>query len=164
MKLSTKARHAVTAMIDVALRHNRNTRHNSRLVTLAEISQNQGISLSYLEQLFARLRKCGLVTGVRGPGGGYRLARMPSEISVAQIILAIDDQPDQSDPLLSGAPLEKKYITHRLWEQLSERMYGFLNGITLDELADQAAMLNASDQAGDAHTEQDQMYSNRNAA
>ena len=85
MKLSTKARHAITAMMDLSI----NDKY--RPVTLADISQCQGISLSYLEQLFAKLRKGGLVVGVRGPGGGYRLARSPHAISVAQVISAIDE-------------------------------------------------------------------------
>ncbi|MBT8112379.1 MAG: Rrf2 family transcriptional regulator, partial [Gammaproteobacteria bacterium] len=91
MKLSTKARHAITAMMDLAIND------NYKPVTLADISQCQGISLSYLEQLFAKLRKSGLVVGVRGPGGGYRLSRSPNEISVAQVLSSIDEnvQPQQ---------------------------------------------------------------------
>ncbi|MDX1698608.1 MAG: Rrf2 family transcriptional regulator, partial [Thiohalobacterales bacterium] len=85
MRLSTKGRYAVTAMLDLAIHHGEGA------VTLAEISAAQGISLSYLEQLFARLRKNGLVEGIRGPGGGYRLSRAPDEISVADVIDAIGE-------------------------------------------------------------------------
>ena len=132
MKLSTKARHAITAMMDLALND------KIRPITLAEISQSQGISLSYLEQLFAKLRKNGLVVGVRGPGGGYKLARMPSEITVAQIITAIDEyQPHTQLPEVGSEPsLEKKYVTHVMWDELSEKIYEFLNSITLAEFAE----------------------------
>ena len=128
MKLSTKARHAVTAMMDLAVND------RVRPVTLAEISKSQGISLSYLEQLFAKLRKAGLVVGVRGPGGGYKLSRLPSEISVAQIISAIDEyRPQVHVP--GEESLEKKYVTHVMWDELSNKIYSFLNGITLAEFA-----------------------------
>ena len=131
MKLSTKARHAITAMMDLALND------KVRPITLAEISQSQGISLSYLEQLFAKLRKSGLVVGVRGPGGGYKLARVPSEITIAQIISSIDEyQPQTQIADTSVEPnLEKKYVTHVMWDELSEKIYEFLNSITLAEFA-----------------------------
>ncbi|MDW3094915.1 MAG: Rrf2 family transcriptional regulator [Gammaproteobacteria bacterium] len=138
MKLSTKARHAITAMMDLALND------KVRPVTLAEISQSQGISLSYLEQLFAKLRKSGLVIGVRGPGGGYKLSRVPSEISVAQIISSIDEYRPNTNQQVSAEPnLEKKYVTHVLWEELSEKIYDFLNGITLAEFANRPEFLEA---------------------
>lgn len=149
MKLSTKARHAITAMMDLALND------RVRPVTLAEISQSQGISLSYLEQLFAKLRKSGLVIGVRGPGGGYKLSRLPSQISVAQIISAIDEYtPQASSDVYVEPALEKKYVTHVLWDELSEKIYDFLNGITLAEFAnrpntvDSQGGLNAGDNPG----------------
>ena len=150
MKLSTKARHAITAMMDLALND------RVRPVTLAEISQSQGISLSYLEQLFAKLRKSGLVIGVRGPGGGYKLSRLPSEISVAQIISAIDEYKPQASSDVSVEPtLEKKYVTHVLWDELSEKIYGFLNGITLAEFASRPNTLDSNGglNAGDSHRE-----------
>lgn len=134
MKLSTKARHAITAMMDLALND------KIRPITLAEISQSQGISLSYLEQLFAKLRKCGLVVGVRGPGGGYKLARVPGEITVAQIISAIDEYYPHHQGVETSAEsepsLEKKYVTHVMWDELSEKIYSFLNSITLAEFTE----------------------------
>jgi Rrf2 family iron-sulfur cluster assembly transcriptional regulator len=160
MKLSTKARHAITAMMDLALND------KVRPVTLAEISHSQGISLSYLEQLFAKLRKSGLVIGVRGPGGGYKLSRMPSEISIAQIISAIDEYRAQvTQPVTSEATLEKKYVTHVLWDELSEKIYSFLNSITLAEFANRPAMLDADSEYSDSvETNDGSMYPDRSAA
>lgn len=128
MKLSTKARHAITAMMDLAIND------NYKPVTLADISQCQGISLSYLEQLFAKLRKSGLVVGVRGPGGGYRLARSPSEISVAQVISSIDEnvQPKQEHSELS-VQFDDRCITHHIWDELSTKIYNYLDGVSLGE-------------------------------
>ncbi len=122
MKLSTKGRYAVTAMMDLALHDVEGP------VTLADISQTQGISLSYLEQLFAKLRKNKLVEGVRGPGGGYRLARMPHKISVAEIITAVDEDVEDE-----GTINADRCKSHELWEDLSKRLYSFLDGITLDQ-------------------------------
>ncbi|APZ42682.1 Rrf2 family transcriptional regulator [Acidihalobacter ferrooxydans] len=122
MKLSTKGRYAVTAMMDIAI-------HDaSGPVTLADISMCQGISLSYLEQLFAKLRKSGLVEGVRGPGGGYRLSRPAEEISIAAIIGAVDESSNAA-----RCQDEDRCVTHQLWDELSDRLHGFLEGITLDE-------------------------------
>jgi Rrf2 family iron-sulfur cluster assembly transcriptional regulator len=129
MKLTTKGRYAVTAMLDLALRYDRGS------VTLADIARRQGISLSYLEQLFAKLRRSGLVESVRGPGGGYRLARPPADISVAQIILAINENIDATR---CGGERncqdDEPCLTHQLWEDLSTRIYEFLNGIRLADL------------------------------
>jgi Rrf2 family iron-sulfur cluster assembly transcriptional regulator len=124
MKLSTKGRHAVTAMMELALRDPQGR------VTLAAVAANQGISVSYLEQLFARLRRHGLVAGSRGPGGGYRLARPMEAISVAEVILAVDDT--------GGAALgsDQRCLTHELWQDLSGRIEAFLDGITLADLAE----------------------------
>ncbi len=133
MKLSTKARHAITAMMDLAI----NDKYKP--VTLADISQCQGISLSYLEQLFAKLRKNDLVVGVRGPGGGYRLARSPHEISVAQVISAIDDnvQVEEQQPSeLAVQQYDDRCITHQIWDQLSTKIYSYLDGVTLGEFSD----------------------------
>lgn len=128
MRLSTKGRYAVTAMLDLAI-HDRDGP-----VTLADISQAQGISLSYLEQLFSKLRKDKLVEGVRGPGGGYRLARMPNQITVAQVITAVDEQVDMMHCKgESNCQDGEKCLTHELWEDLSQRLYDFLDGITLDQ-------------------------------
>jgi len=129
MKLTTKGRYAVTAMLDLALRHNQGS------VTLSDIARRQGISLSYLEQLFAKLRRSGLVESVRGPGGGYNLSRAPSEISVAQIILAINEHIDATR---CGGERncqdDEPCLTHQLWEDLSLRIHEFLSGITLADL------------------------------
>ncbi|MBS9781584.1 MAG: Rrf2 family transcriptional regulator [Gammaproteobacteria bacterium] len=129
MRLSTKGRYAVTAMIDLALHQ------DERLVSLAEISEVQDISLSYLEQLFSRLRKYEIVEGVRGPGGGYRLAREPSDISIADIINAVDEKLDATrceghENCQNG----RKCITHELWFDLSQRIYGFLHDLTLEDV------------------------------
>lgn len=126
MKLSTKGRYAVTAMLDLAIHDHEGP------VTLADISQCQGISLSYLEQLFAKLRKEGLVEGVRGPGGGYRLGKPAGQISIAQIIVAVDENIDAtrckgSEDCHGGA----KCLTHHLWADLSDRLYAFLDELTL---------------------------------
>lgn len=131
MRLSTKGRYGVTAMMDLAIHD-----HDGP-VTLADISQCQGISLSYLEQLFAKLRKHGLVEGVRGPGGGYRLARAADEITVAEIISAVDEQLDTTrcigkEDCYSG----DRCLTHELWSELSDRLYEFLNDITLAQFVD----------------------------
>ncbi|MBI3772947.1 MAG: Rrf2 family transcriptional regulator [Gammaproteobacteria bacterium] len=132
MKLSTKGRYAVTAMLDLALNANEGKR-----VTLADISEVQGISLSYLEQLFARLRRAKLVQGTRGPGGGYRLGRAANQISIAQIITAVDEKVDitacggKAD-CKDGAPC----LTHELWNELSREIFSFLDNITLGELVE----------------------------
>lgn len=129
MKLTTKGRYAVTAMLDLALHYAQGA------VTLSEIASRQGISLSYLEQLFARLRRSGLVDSVRGPGGGYNLALAPGEISIAEIILAINENIDATrcggDKNCDG---EERCLTHYLWEDLSQRIHEFLSGITLADL------------------------------
>ncbi len=129
MKLTTKGRYAVTAMLDLALHYAQGA------VTLSEIAGRQGISLSYLEQLFARLRRSGLVDSVRGPGGGYNLALAPGQISIAEIILAINENIDATrcggDKNCDG---EERCLTHYLWEDLSQRIHEFLSGITLADL------------------------------
>ncbi len=132
MKLSTKGRYAVTAMMDLAI-HDR-----EGPVTLADISNCQGISLSYLEQLFAKLRQSGLVEGVRGPGGGYRLGKPSNQISVADIVVAVDESLDNTrckgnEDCDNG----ERCLTHKLWNDLSERLYEFLDGITLSEFISQ---------------------------
>jgi Rrf2 family iron-sulfur cluster assembly transcriptional regulator len=138
MKLSTKGRYAVTAMMHLAI----HDRHGP--VTLAEISQCQGISLSYLEQLFAKLRKHGLVEGVRGPGGGYRLARMPDQVTVANIISAVDERLDATrccgDENCQGG---RRCLTHQLWTDLSRQIFTFLEGITLAQFVERPAVCDA---------------------
>ncbi|MFN4263945.1 MAG: Fe-S cluster assembly transcription factor [Thioalkalivibrionaceae bacterium] len=130
MKLSTKGRYAVTAMLDLAI-HDR-----VGPVTLSDISQCQGISLSYLEQLFAKLRRSGLVEGVRGPGGGYRLARRPDQISIASIITAVDESVDVTrckghEDCQDG----ERCLTHELWNDLSQQLYSYLDGLTLADFS-----------------------------
>lgn len=129
MRLTSKGRYAVTAMLDVALHH----QHGP--VPLADISERQGISLSYLEQLFARLRKRGLVNSVRGPGGGYQLGLDAVSISVGAVIQAVDESIDatrcQGKADCQGG---ERCLTHSLWEGLSERIEDFLANITLGEL------------------------------
>lgn len=131
MKLSTKGRYAVTAMMDLALHE------KAGPVTLADISQCQGISLSYLEQLFAKLRKHELVSGVRGPGGGYRLAQPADKITVADIITAVDEHVDATRCAgRENCQNGERCLTHDLWTDLSRQIYDFLNGITLAQLAE----------------------------
>ena len=126
MRLSTKGRYAVTAMLDLAIHHANGP------VTLADISENQGISLSYLEQLFARLKKHGLVEGLRGPGGGYRLSRKPDDISVAEVITAIGEGIDATQCAGNENCQDgERCLTRELWTKLGNEIYDFLNGITL---------------------------------
>ena len=133
MRLTTKGRFAVTAMLDLALRGGKHP------VTLAGISERQDISLSYLEQLFSRLRRHELVESVRGPGGGYRLGLAPGEISVGQVITAVDESVDATKCLgKGGCHGGTQCLTHSLWRDLSERISSFLGDITLAELVGQA--------------------------
>jgi len=134
MRLSTKGRYAVTAMLELTIRNQKGP------VTLAEISEDQGISLSYLEQLFASLRKHGLVKGMRGPGGGYQLGMSATEISVANIIIAVDEKVDVMQCRgQSNCHDGNQCLTHNLWKNLSCQIYDFLNGITLQHLVDEHA-------------------------
>jgi len=129
MRLSTKGRYAVTAMLDLTLQG------GDGPVTLAEISETQGISLSYLEQLFAALRSKQLVRGVRGPGGGYYLGRPAEEISIADIICAVDEWVEFTR---CGGNRDckdgKRCLTHNLWDDLSNEIFNFLGSINLAEL------------------------------
>jgi len=127
MKLSTKGRYAITAMLDLAL----NATDGHR-VTLADISEFQGISLSYLEQLFARLRQMNLVKGTRGPGGGYRLARSADEITISEIISAVDDKGSKNEKLMKIDERHRK--TQELWQVLSNDINIYLTNITLGDL------------------------------
>ncbi len=131
MRLTTKGRYAVTAMLDLAVHATENP------VPLADISQRQGISLSYLEQLFARLRKEGLVDSARGPGGGYRLSRASSEITVVQVISAIDETVEATRcGGLANCQDGEPCLTHELWADLSRQIYDFLSGINLAQLVE----------------------------
>lgn len=132
MRLTTKGRFAVTAMIDVAM-------HATEApVTLAGVSGRQKISLSYLEQLFGKLRRHGLVASVRGPGGGYRLARPASEVSVADVILAVDEPIDATQCGGKENCLDDhRCMTHELWAGLNTHIFAFLRSVTLEELVRQ---------------------------
>ena len=132
MRLTTKGRFAVTAMLDLALNGDRGP------VTLAGISERQKISLSYLEQLFGKLRRRAIVESVRGPGGGYNLARPASKVSVAEIISAVEEQIDstQCGGRENCHGENARCMTHDLWEELNSTVYGFLSGVTLAQLVD----------------------------
>ena len=132
MRLTTKGRFAVTAMLDLALRH----RHGP--VTLAGIGARQNISLSYLEQLFGKLRRRALVQSVRGPGGGYRLARPTEKVSVADIILAVDEPLDATQcGGMENCRDEERCMTHNLWATLNEKLYEYLHSVTLQDLVNE---------------------------
>jgi len=129
VRLTTKGRYAVTAMLDLAFHSQR------KPVTLTDIATRQTISLSYLEQLFARLRRAGIVKGVRGPGGGYKLNLKTTEINIADIIVAVDEQIDSTR--CGGEANCQKHqacLTHDLWMGLSDQIRTYLKGITLAEL------------------------------
>ena len=131
MRLTTKGRFAVTAMMDLAMNQGKHP------VTLAAISRRQKISLSYLEQLFGKLRRHALVDSVRGPGGGYRLAQDMAQISVADIILAVDEMLDSTQcGGKQNCRDEKKCITHNLWADLNRHIFDYLGGVTLGQLVD----------------------------
>ena len=131
MRLTTKGRFAVTAMVDLALRQNRGP------VTLAAISERQHISLSYLEQLFGKLRRASLVSSTRGPGGGYNLAQAPASISVADIVSAVDEPLDATQcGGKENCHDDQKCLTHDLWATLNERIFGYLESVTLRQLVD----------------------------
>ncbi|ACL73140.1 Fe-S cluster assembly transcriptional regulator IscR [Thioalkalivibrio sulfidiphilus] len=129
MRLTTKGRYAVTAMLDLAI-------HNEQgPISLADISHRQGISLSYLEQLFARLRKQGLVVSTRGPGGGYSLSRPADKTAIADVIAAVDEKVDTTR--CGGAAdcqNNQRCLTHDLWSDLSDQIRQFLTNITLADV------------------------------
>jgi len=129
MRLTTKGRYAVTAMLDLAINYQNGP------ITLSDISKRQSISLSYLEQLFSKLRKNGLVDSARGPGGGYRLSRDADDIAVGHVITAVDEKIDVTQcggkgDCKDGGPC----LTHELWCDLSDQIYDFLNSISLGQL------------------------------
>lgn len=129
MRLTTKGRYAVTAMLDLALNASESP------TSLGDISRRQGISLSYLEQLFARLRRAGLVKSVRGPGGGYLLAVPAQEISVSRVIDAVNETVDATRCQgLSDCQEGDTCLTHHLWCELSGQIRQFLDDVTLDQL------------------------------
>jgi len=129
MRLTTKGRYAVTAMLDLAI----HAEHGP--VSLNDISGRQGISLSYLEQLFARLRRCGLVSSIRGPGGGYQLSRARDGINVAEIVDAVNESMDATRCQKQGNCQEGlECLTHHLWLDLSDQIHAFLADISLQQL------------------------------
>jgi Rrf2 family iron-sulfur cluster assembly transcriptional regulator len=139
VKLSTKGRYAVMAMADLASRETK-----AGPVSLGEIAESQEISLSYLEQLFAKLRKGGLVVSVRGPGGGYRLSRAPSELRVADIILAVDE-PISTTRCKAGSPkgctgTTARCLTHDLWEELGRQIHVFLASVSLADVVEKRVL------------------------
>jgi Rrf2 family iron-sulfur cluster assembly transcriptional regulator len=135
MKLTTRGRYAVTAMLDLALHQSEGP------VSLAEIAQRQGISLSYLEQIFARLRRSELVSSTRGPGGGYRLSRQADVISVADVIGAVDETVDATRCAgLQNCQGEERCLTHDLWQDLSGQIQDFLTGIDLAQLVERRSV------------------------
>ena len=132
MKLSTKGRYAVMAMVDLA------RQGANGPVTLAEIAERQDISLSYLEQLFGKLRKGAQVKSVRGPGGGYMLPRHPSEMRIVDIIVAVDE-PIKATRCTPGSPEgcradKSRCLTHDLWEELGNHIFSFLSSVSLDDV------------------------------
>ncbi len=142
MRLTTKGRFAVTAMIDLAIHQ----QHDAKPVTLAGISDRQNISLSYLEQLFGKLRRNAVVDSVRGPGGGYQLARGTGAITVADIILAVDEPLDAThcgsksacDTGTNGRA--GPCMTHNLWESLNTKMLDYLHSVSLESLVAQEVL------------------------
>ncbi len=138
MKLSTKGRYAVMAMVDLACQS------DGSPVVLADIASRQEISPSYLEQLFARLRKGGLVRSIRGPGGGYLLSRQPTEIRVSDIILAVDE-PITATRCRPGSPSgcrtnSSRCLTHDLWEELGNQIHLFLSSVSLSDITNQRVL------------------------
>ncbi len=149
MRLTTKGRYAVTAMLDLALNAERGP------ISLADISKRQEISLSYLEQLFSKLRQQTLVTSVRGPGGGYKLSRSSEEISVAQIIDAVNESIDATSCGGSGTCQHGQVcLTHYLWCDLSDQIHAFLSGISLASLVARQEVRDVSERQNlDQHLE-----------
>ena len=139
MRLTTKGRYAVTAMLDLALHESLGP------VNLMDISKRQGISLAYLEQLFLRLRKQGLISSARGPGGGYRLRQSQGDISVADVIRAVDEQVDATRcGGHQNCQADERCLTHDLWEDLSLHITGFLSDISLSDLVQRRSVKQVS--------------------
>src|SRR6201995_5422326 len=143
MRLSTKGRYAVMAMADLA-GHASDTNNQSPPVALADIAARQDISLSYLEQLFAKLRRGGLVTSVRGPGRGYRLSRASGDLRIADIILAVDE-PIAATRCKSGSTkgctkTGARCVTHDLWEELGQQIHVFLSSVSLADVVERRVL------------------------
>ncbi|KGK43034.1 transcriptional regulator [Nitrincola sp. A-D6] len=149
MRLTTKGRYAVTAMLDLALHEGKGP------ISLADISERQGISLSYLEQLFAKLRRNDLVGSVRGPGGGYQLKRSQREINVAEVIDAVNESVDATGCNKRGdCQSGEVCLTHHLWCDLSDQIHTFLNGITLADLVERQDVKDVSQRQDGRRSEQ----------
>lgn len=137
MRLSTRGRYAVMAMVELAARQGGAECSEARSqVSLAEIAAAQHLSLAYLEQLFGPLRRAGLVASARGPGGGYRLARTPSQISISEIVLAVDEpiQATRCGETVPGCLAGERCLTHDLWAELGVQIQLFLEGVTLADV------------------------------
>lgn len=148
MRLTAKARYAVTAMLDLAVHGDRGP------ISLADISERQGISLSYLEQLFSKLRRSGLVKSVRGPGGGYRLSRDASDIYVAEIVDSVNESIDatrcQGKSDCQGGEV---CLTHELWSDLSRQIHRFLSGISLASIVSRKDVITIAARQDQARSE-----------
>jgi Rrf2 family iron-sulfur cluster assembly transcriptional regulator len=145
MRLSTKGRYAVMAVADLA-------RQGDRAVSLAEIASRQQISLAYLEQLFGRLRRAGLVRSVRGPGGGYRLARSAAETHVADVVLAVDEpiRATRCTGASSGKgcmPGGERCLTHELWEDLGRQIHRYLAAVSIEDVLERRTRREADPEA-----------------
>ena len=156
MRLTTKGRFAVTAMIDLALRQGKGP------VTLSGISQRQAISLSYLEQLFGKLRRHEIVESIRGPGGGYSRARRADKVTVADIIIAVDEPLDATQcggkENCHGADAASgvRCMTHELWATLNEKMVDYLDSVSLQDLVDQQKQKHADQSVVVMHRNENQ--------
>ena len=149
MRLTTKGRYAVTAMLDLAL-HAR-----SGPVSLADISERQGISISYLEQLFAKLRRNDLVVSVRGPGGGYQLNGEPDQINVASVVDAVDEPVDATRCSRQGDCQDgNTCLTHYLWMDLSDQIHNFLSAISLGDLVERQEIREVAERQDRKHQEE----------
>ena len=136
MLLTTRGRYAVTAMVDIT------AHQDTGPVSLNQIADNQNLSLSYLEQLFAQLRQAGLVIGLRGPGGGYKLAHPAESITVAQVVHAVNENVDATQcGGMKNCSGGQRCLTHGLWDRLSQKLYEFLDDISLGELAQWPSVL-----------------------
>lgn len=138
MKLSTKGRYAVMAIVDLA------RQASDKPIALAEIAERQEISLSYLEQLFAKLRRAGLVKSVRGPGGGYLIGYSPSDMRISDIILAVDE-PMRATRCTPGSPmgcmgLSKRCETHDLWEELGQQIHLYLSAVSVADVVNKRVL------------------------
>ena len=137
MRLSTKSRYAVTSLLDMVMHSDQGP------VSLADISERQGISLSYLEQLFAKMRRKDLVISTRGPGGGYQLKLAPEDVCISDIIFAVDDKLEVTNKdALPGASNYEPCLTEQLWDELSDQISTYLNGISLADMINQQSREN----------------------